>query len=139
MKRFIIPVIFIFVLIFSLTFTNQVSAKEEAFREVKVAYTQTTGSGSNKEILAVASTDRVRVYGFCIYSGSSSTITLHLEGTAATGNILHKSTIDAGSGYVQDFQPNYVEGNPGQDIDLDSSASSTIWVMVWYELVPAPY
>ena len=137
MKKLAVALIIFLVFAFSLSFTN-VSAKEEAFREVKVAYKQLTASGNNQEVLAVASTEKVRVYGFAIYSGSSSTVTLHLEGTAGTGNILHKSGLDAGSGYVQDFQPNYVEGNPGQDIDCDSSATSTIEIVVWYETIPNP-
>ena len=127
-----------FLISFSLIFVPFALADTEPARAMQVAYKQTTGSGDNKEILAVGADDKVRIYGFAIYNGTSSTITLHLEGSAGTGNILHKSTIGSGEGYVQDYQPNYIEGNPGQDIDLDTTVSSTIWVVVWYELIPGP-
>ena len=105
-----------------------------------VAYKQLTGSGNNQEVFAVEADHYCRIKTVYVVNdgATTSTVTIHFEGTAgALNRLVGAISLAAGEGVIIDFPENRpVTGPKGADIDADISDATTMNIMIVYEVSP---
>jgi hypothetical protein len=103
-----------------------------------IYYKQLTGAGDNQEVLAVDADSYCRLMNVYVVNdgATTSTVTIHFEGTAGAYNrLIGAISLAAGEGVILDLPAvRPVTGPKGADIDADISDATTINIMLVYEI-----